>query len=180
MFQNIDLQAHPLTAQHTQAQLRQPNTHEASDIKQKRRQQTEAAIRKSEHLQQGRTVWDIRTAIGTNMHVCIIMYILEYGRTTSYYVMWSKEGMRAHKLRNCNTATQAHVQNKYEANKLTKGTIQRAVPKIEHTLWRNTARYTINKRKYPTISLVRSKDCTITVTSTVQEIYQHTPRLVPA
>jgi len=42
--------------------------------------------------------------------------------------------MRAHKLRNCNTATQAHVQNKYEANKLTKRTIQRAVPKIEHTL----------------------------------------------
>jgi len=112
-----------LSTIHTQAQRGNP-TDEASDIKQKRRQQTEDAVRKTEHLEQGRRLWDIRTVTETYMHVRFTMYILEYVRTSSYYVMWSKEGMRTHKLGNCNTATQAHVQNKYEAYFLTYSMVQ--------------------------------------------------------
>lgn len=49
--------------------------------------------------------------------------------------------MCTHKQGNCNTATQAHVQNKYETkdtSQQAKSAIQRAVPKIQPTHFEET------------------------------------------
>jgi hypothetical protein len=63
--------------------------------------------------------------------------------------------MCTHKQGNCNTATQAQVQNKYEAkdtSKLTKGTIQGAVSKIKHTHSEETLQVTQNTQLDSTIN----------------------------